>query len=298
MNTILFHVTSTQQKLRRQDRHTNLQTTATTQGCNTIMNTNFVWFFLANVLASGVPLVEGQQTIAYQSFEDEVAVASDFVDPLDGTTDHDVVNVAGSPIVDSTSSSASAGSLGFDLTLVATRASSGLNDDEIVGVQSDASDVGSFTDGTQGYRFSDGDARLVLTFDSVDVAEYQNVVVSVDYFIRDTTWEAAEDGPFFDEMSIVVVTDVSTDIIQDTDGADIDDIDPSIEGQWISGSVAIPDDAATATLIISVESDSRQKTMYFDNVLFIGDLPSVGCSCGKGIFWLFCKIWCFIISLF
>ena len=73
----------------------------------------------------------------------------------------DIENNAGQSPVDSTA--ASGGTLGFDASWQNTRNGEGLSDGDFVGVTDFTGDVGSFTDGTQGYQFSDADGKFILT---------------------------------------------------------------------------------------------------------------------------------------
>ena len=199
--------------------------------------------------------------IASQSFELEPAPGGQYIDTGEASVDHDLVNNPNQPIIDSTA--ASAGTLGFDASYQNTRNSIGLTDGDFAGVTNFTGQVGSFTNGSQGYQFNDTDGRHTLTFDSVDISNFQNVTVSLDYFINSTTWESN------DVITIIVNTDVGSFEILDTTESDVDDL--NIEGAFTTGIANIPDAATTAQLIVSLDSNANDENLYIDNLLVEGD---------------------------
>ncbi len=205
-------------------------------------------------------------TIRSQSFESETSgdlYTNDATDgnllPLDAIVD--IANNPGQATVDAANLSGAL--LGFDATWQNTRSSTGLSDGDFVGVTTFTGEVGSFTDGVQGYRISDPDGKYILTFDTVDVSDYKNVSVSLDYFLSDTTWESN------DVVTINVVTDAGSFTILDSTGLDIDDL--NIEGTFVTGTQTIPETATTAQLVVTLDSNTGAENLYVDNILFEGE---------------------------
>ncbi len=227
-------------------------------------------FLILSLLTLCCSYTIAQTTIASQSFEletpgDQYANAATDGNSLALNAIVNIGNQEGQSPVDATA--ASAGTLGFDASWQNTRMDVGLSDGDFVGVTAFTGDVGSFPDGTQGYQFNDPDGRLILTMETVDISTFTNVVVSLDYFINSTGWEAD------DEIIIVANTDQGTFTILDTSGSDIDDL--GIEGSFTTGSVTIPDTASTVQLVISSDSNSGVENLYIDNIVVSGD-PEVG----------------------
>jgi len=204
--------------------------------------------------------------IASQSFELEPtgsqysSAAADGRVVADGAI-VDIENNDGQSVVESTA--ASDGTLGFDATWQNTRNDVGLSDGDFVGVTNFTGTVGSYPDGSQGYQLSDADGQFILTFDSVDVSGFDNVTLSLDYFVQETGWESD------DAITIEVVTDAGTVTVLNTTGSDIDDL--GIEGSFIPGSVALPADATTAQLVVTLDSNAATEALYIDNIVFAGD---------------------------
>ena len=205
-------------------------------------------------------------TIASQSFELESPGAQYSNSATDGAVLAqdvivDIANNAGQSPVDSTA--ASAGTLGFNASWQNTRLIEGLSDGDFVGITDFSGAVGSFTDGSQGYQFNDTDGNFILTFDAVDISTFENVNVSLDYFVPLTGWEAD------DVITITVNTDVETVTILDTTGSDIDNL--GIEGTFLTGIAPISDGATTAQLIVTLDSNSGAESLYIDNIVIEGD---------------------------
>ena len=118
-------------------------------------------------------MASAQTIIAETSFEAPAAVGGKYTDTGDQGTDHDLVNNSGEPLVDF---DGGGGEIGFDSRYVNTRNGEGLADD-FVGVTGSTSDVGSYTDGSQGFQIRDPDGKMVTEFDPVDLSPrcYQSV---------------------------------------------------------------------------------------------------------------------------
>ena len=197
-----------------------------------------------------------------QSFETEATGAQYVNAATDGTALAtgaivDIENVAGLSTVDSTD--ASAGLLGFDAEWENTRSGVGLSDGDFVGVTDFTGTVGAFTDGTQGYQLSDADGLMRLRFDQIDTSGQGPVEVALDLFVQSTGWEAD------DLIRVVVETDQGTEVLLDTTGQDIDDLD--IEGAFQTLSVVLGAEVNTAQLIVELDSNSGSEAIYVDNVV-------------------------------
>ncbi|WP_394178360.1 ExeM/NucH family extracellular endonuclease [Yoonia maritima] len=165
----------------------------------------------------------------------------------------------GGATVDSTA--ASEGLLGFDLSWVNTRGSTGISDGDFIGVTKHTADVTAFSEGVQGYQMQDADGLLRLTFDTVDLsarADSTIVKISIDAFIKETGWEAD------DLVSIYVQTNLGTVVLLDTTGVDLDDLD--IEGAWQTLTATLGADVTEATLIVELDSNASFETLYVDNI--------------------------------
>lgn len=205
-------------------------------------------------------------TIASQSFERETPGDKYFNAATNGSLLDlgaivDLTNNAGQSPVDSTAASAT--TLGFDAVWENTRQDAGLSDGDTVGVTAGTREVGSFTEGTQGYKMQDTDGKFILTFAAVDLTQATAVTVSLDYFITGTTWESD------DVITITVKTDVGEMAILDTTGSDIDRLD--IEDTFQTGSITLPDAATTAQLVVTLDSNAASEALYIDNIRFEGN---------------------------
>jgi len=61
---------------------------------------------------------------------------------------------------------------------------------DFIGVTDFTGDVGSFTSGTQGFQFDDGDGALTLSFDSIDATGVSGLGLTFDLWVGDTTYES------------------------------------------------------------------------------------------------------------
>lgn len=218
--------------------------------------------FGAAVLATGA----AADTIAYTSFEEQPVFTIPYTDTLDPLTDHALLDNAGEPRVNWTYAG---GELGFSSYYTNTRDDVGLSDGDFVGTTDFTGTVGAFTDGLQGFQIQDADGLMTTTFDEVNLAGYENLMLCLDYFVQSTGWESD------DVLRIWVTVDGTTDIdLVNTAGSDIDDLD--IEDRWITSSLSL-DGYATAQLHVELDSNSGSESVYFDNILFKGDLiPTPG----------------------
>ncbi len=195
------------------------------------------------------------------SFENESAGTQQlYQDTGDPSTDHDLVNYP--PFgrnVDSTSTSVTAGDLGFNARVVNTRIGEGMTDGATVGIDYRTQDVGAYTDGIQGYKFADTDDLMVLEFDPVSII--LPTLFEMDYFFSLTSYEAD------DVVRIFLTIDGSTVIpILDSTGLDINNL--GVEGLWTTGSADLTGLGSSAVLTVSVDTNASFEEIYIDNVRF------------------------------
>ncbi|MEC8559063.1 MAG: hypothetical protein VXY94_03200 [Planctomycetota bacterium] len=135
---------------------------------------------------------------------------------------------------------------GFYATMTYT-GGSGLSDGDFVGVTSFAGNVGSYTEGTQGYQISDSDGIFSLYLDGVAGA----TSVSLDYFVNSTGYEG------LDFISISAGGVIGLDTVDQ----DIDDLE--IEGEWRTITWT---NLTSSEVVISVDFNSASEAIYIDNV--------------------------------
>ncbi len=193
-----------------------------------------------------------------QSFEEEAAPGGQYIDTGDAAADHDLVNNAGEPPVDSEVSGIAAnGQLAFDASYVNTRNSVGLTDGDFAGVTNFTGAVGSYTDGVQGYQLSDTDGKMVTTFETVDTSGADAVEVSLDIFIASTGYESE------DSVEVIVRVDGADDTtLYSVSGDDLE----TEAGSWITLKGIVPAEATAATLEVAVDTNSGSEAVYIDNV--------------------------------
>ena len=224
-----------------------------------------LYFLLFSLMLSNLSY---GQTVASTSFE-EPAAGAQYVDTGDASIAHDLINNVGESDVDY-APGVGASEIGFDASYIPYDTPSvGLTDGDFVGVSSFTGTVGSYTDGNQGYQFSDIDGIMVLEFDSVDMTAYTDISVNIDYFVGSTGWESAD----FIKIYVRDLTNGTEIIILDTNGSDIDDL--SIEGAWITGSSSGLSDNINLQLVVEFSSNSGSESLFLDNVLFVsGSVPT------------------------
>jgi len=225
--------------------------------------------FLAALLISAVSFA---QIAGQTSFEEPTIVPGvQYTDTGDPAVAHDLINNAGEPEVDFTSTG---GEMGYNARYEPYDVpSNGLTDGDWVGTTDFAGDVGAFTDGAQGYGIGDIDGNYILEFDTVDLTGYTGVTLGVDYFLNDTGYEG--DGTVNEEGSDrmrIYVKDLTngTEIdMLNTTGTDINDL--AIQGIWQNGLVNIPD-GVTIQLVVEVRTNSGAEVLYLDRIVIDGIL--------------------------
>ena len=203
--------------------------------------------------------------IAGTSFEEPGIFTIQYLDTGDATTAHDLASNADEPFVNYTSTG---GEMGFNARYEPyDNPSDGLTDGDWVGVTAFAGDVGEFSDGVQGYGVGDPDGNFILEFDVLDLTNYVDVTMSIDYYVNETGYEGdgTENASGSDRMRIYVkdLTNGTETEILNTEGSDINDL--GIEGSWISASVDLPNNASVQ-LVVEVRTNSGSETLYLDNI--------------------------------
>jgi hypothetical protein len=127
------------------------------------------------------------------SFEESLGSSEDYFDTGDPAVQHTLMNNQGQPAV---AHAFKARELGFSMEFFPFRSGisgeTGLTEGDAVGV-SNNSDL-AFPDGDQGLVLEDTDGLLVAFLSPVDLSGLTNVMVSFDYFVNSTTYEASETG--------------------------------------------------------------------------------------------------------
>ncbi len=228
-----------------------------------------ITFTIALLFAGAISFA---QIAASTSFEEPGIVPGvQYTDTGDPNVAHDLVNNAGEPEVDFTSTG---GEMGFNARYEPYDTPSvGLTDGDWVGVTDFTGDVATFTDGSQGYGMGDIDGNYILEFDVIDLSGYSGVTLGIDYFISDTGYEG--DGTInesgSDRMRIYVkdLTNNTEIDVLNTEGSDINDL--GIQGVWQNGLVNIPD-GVMAQLVVEVRTNSGAEVLYIDNIVIDGIL--------------------------
>lgn len=199
--------------------------------------------------------------IAHQSFEYD-GTGGKYYDTGDAAVDHQLFNNPGEAWVDYDGAD---GSMAFNAWYFNTRNSSGLVDGDYVGVTSfTGSGVGAYTDGVQGYQFSDTDGYMEIQFGSVDLSSWTNVKLTFDIFVQSTGWETSDHFAF----------GMNGSDLYSTAGSDIDDL--GLEGLWTSFEYDLGD-LASGALSIGLDSNAANEAIFIDNIVFSGDyIPAPG----------------------
>lgn len=216
------------------------------------------------------------------SFENEQAFSGKYTDTGDPTKDHKLINNANEPLVNSTAASQTAG----DLTYIASfqnthHGTGGITDGTYLGVIKTLSTVKKFTDGKNGYIMSDGDGNLQLNFATMDLSAAAQVKISVDIFIKATSYEGN------DHLLIGLKTsETQSEVILKLDGDDIEDNDNVGKWQTVTATFS---NIESAALFINFDSNSSDERIYIDNVKVesIPEPATVGTiTVGSALCWL------------
>jgi hypothetical protein len=218
--------------------------------------------------------------IAYTGFDNEYTSNRPYTDPSSSTASHDLVNVVGQMLVDSTVNSTRAGDLSFDSSWV-----SGLNGgvslirNGIIGVYRLAS---FYTSGLQGFRGSDTGAGVRTLFAQVSFFGYRNVNMTVRYNIRNGSWDPN------DWLQIDALSDTTNATLVRYTGANWSSA-PKLT--WLTANHRFSAAASWGRLqwLISGQG-SGDETTYFDDVEFTGErLAAFVCTCRPGFTGSLCQ---------
>lgn len=132
------------------------------------------------------------------------------------------------------------------------------------------------TDGSQAYEVTGNTAQAVerLTFDTVDTSSKTGVSFLIDVFIASANWEVE------DYLKIALSADNGTAVdvlsVLDTTGNNHESAINVVEGSWRTYSLDVPDVYESLQLVIesSNYSSSGGEKYFFDNIRFLGDLPT------------------------
>lgn len=206
------------------------------------------------------------QEITHTSFEEPEVLYSDseYLDIGNPAENHTLQNNSEQPIVNYESVG---GELGFQSYYYNTRNGVGLTDGDYVGVTNNVDDVGTFSDGSQGFVISDADGYMVTTLDTVDISAYNSVLVILDYFLVETGWENN------DILRIWLVLDgtIELDLIN-TEGTDIDSL--AIEGSWMSISQRVTG-YNKLNVKFGLDCNAETEALYIDNIHIYENLTPV-----------------------
>lgn len=132
------------------------------------------------------------------------------------------------------------------------------------------------SDGSQhNFEFNDGDGRLDLVFEPVDVSGYVNRTLSFDIWVANTGFEATD---FFTVTLSDGVTDVTVLNWGETELEANVATDEAQASSWVNFSVNLDDVITnnslgeTLTLTISADTDSGSENIFIDDVSFEGDV--------------------------
>lgn len=226
--------------------------------------------YLAMLLFSAISIAQ-----EFTSFEEPEAIGGDYIDTGDATVAHDLIDNAGEPFVNFTSTGSE---LGFTASYAPYDTPGvGLTDGDSVGVTTSTPPGDNpYPDGDQGYKISDVDGNYILEFDIISSTS-TGPGYFIDYFISETGYEGDgtvnESGS--DRLRIYIrhlEENDEYDIINTT-GSDINDL--GIEGQWISGYVGLPpfiNGPESFQLVIEVRCNAGPEAFFFDNIHFDGIL--------------------------
>ena len=206
------------------------------------------------------------QEIANTSFEEPEVLYpdSEYVDVGDPGENHALQNNNEQPIVNYESIG---GELGFQSYYYNTRNSAGLTDGDYIGLTNNLDDVGTYSDGSQGFVISDADGYMVTTLDTLDITGYNSVLVTLDYFLVETGWENN------DVLRIWLVLDgtIELDLIN-TEGTDIDSL--AIEGSWMSISQKVIG-YKKLNVKFGLDCNAETEALYIDNIHIYENLSPV-----------------------
>ncbi len=214
--------------------------------------------------------------ITSQSFEEETAATTDDQYDFAGTanltlgTTVDLPNLPGG-VVESTGANTGLGySATFTDTRTGTSGAVGTSDGDTIGVVTNSAfdfnvDGVVFTDGAQAYAFGDTDGAIALTFDTVDLSSFENVSLSLDYFVRNAMYETSNGAS--DSFKITAVTDQG-----DFELLDLDPVELTAFTDGVATiNFEVPASVTSLQLVVEVDTNADLEEMAIDNLVIEGD---------------------------
>lgn len=205
---------------------------------------------------------KAQTVIASQSFEFESASSERYIHTDHGALPDGGDDGLGPDVNSSATGSIDSGYWGFSAALNDTRstpADGGLSErGERVGVTDFTGHVSSFTDGVQGYQFTDTDDLFSLTFDTVDASGFDDITFSIDYFMRDGGSTGYESNDLFQ----IFINGVA--VLDSTALPGPIENDFTIDS-WVSFSYVIPS-PTDVDVELRWDSNADEEALYIDNL--------------------------------
>jgi hypothetical protein len=207
---------------------------------------------------------------------------------------------SGSQLTNASSFNVGGPSLDFTTTWVDTHSTGtgprvGGESGDFIGVNSfdgpNAPDVGS--DGTSvssnfNYAFNDGDGRLDLMFEMVDVSGFSSNFLSLDYWIADTGYESTD--LFVISLSGGLTSSVLLSLGEpELEAQSPDDAGDAAEWNNLTNDIDAPGLGSILTLTVSADTNASVENLFVDNVVFRGNaagvpIPATLALIGLGLF--------------
>lgn len=222
--------------------------------------------------------------VAGTSFEEPAAISGKYTDTGDPNVAHPLLDNAGEPLVNFTSTGGELGFLAYYVPYDTPDV--GLTDGDFVGVTSfTPSPAVLFTDGANGYQMNDLDGNMIVEFDEVDLTGVANPTVSLDFLLSinsdPTKGNYEGDGTVnesgHDRLRIYIkdITNNNEIPLFDSTGQDLDDFLPMDAGtgeyllQWQQASATLLTNTKVK-LVLEGRSNASAENFWFDNIVFDG----------------------------
>ncbi|GAB6097027.1 hypothetical protein JCM14469_32810 [Desulfatiferula olefinivorans] len=147
------------------------------------------------------------------------------------------------------------------------------------------------------FEFSDGDGRLDLVFDAVNVSAYSGVTLSLDYWITNTGYETGDmfsiglsDGN--SQVTLLSLNDMDLESSASADDGTANwkrasfDLDDYLNAAMASSSACTFLSPETLSLIVSVDTNAASENIFVDNILIEGSevpVPATLILFGSGL---------------
>lgn len=228
---------------------------------------------------------QAEIVIAFTSFEEPAFVGGEYIDS--DTSDHQLSNNTGQPIVEYVAGSTAPGEeLGFTSFFSDVRNTNGLGDGAFIGVKQSSSNLSeAYPDGSKGYRFQDIDGTLTLTLDTVDLTAFSadpTLEVSFFYYAHDGSSGDPPTGSWEtdDTVRVWVELDGGTEI----DLIDTSDVDNDLALNTFTEVSANLTGFTTATFKAAVSSNTSPEELWLDLIQFtVVPEPGSLLLCGAGV---------------